>query len=84
MNLYEDTPEDEREVPDFYSPDFTPSHNILENRHILSSPRNIYNYLSERVYGQDEYKKAVSTFVYKALNGINSEKVILALQFLFL
>lgn len=77
MNLYEDTPEDEREVPDFYSPDFTPSHNILENRHILSSPRNIYNYLSERVYGQDEYKKAVSTFVYKALNGINSEKVIL-------
>lgn len=77
MNLYEDTSEDEREVPDFYSPDFTPSHNILENRHILSSPRNIYNYLSERVYGQDEYKKAVSTFVYKALNGINSEKVIL-------
>ena len=77
MNLYEDTPEDEREVPDFYSPGFTPSHNILENRHILSSPRNIYNYLSERVYGQDEYKKAVSTFVYKALNGINSEKVIL-------
>lgn len=77
MNLYDDAPWDEREMPDFYSPDFTPSHNILENRHILSSPRNIYNYLSDRVYGQEEYKKAISTFIYKALNGINSEKVIL-------
>ncbi|MBQ8666845.1 MAG: AAA family ATPase [Lachnospiraceae bacterium] len=77
MNLYEDTPEDEREMPDFYAPDFVPSHKSLENRRILSSPRNIYNYLADKVYGQDAYKKAISTYVYKALNGINSEKVIL-------
>lgn len=77
MNLYEDTPEDEREVPDFYSPDFTPSRKSLDNMRILSSPRNIYNYLADKVYGQEEYKKAISTYVYKALNGINSEKVIL-------
>ena len=77
MNLYEDTPEDEREMLDFYAPDFVPSHKSLENRRILSSPRNIYNYLAEKVYGQEDYKKAISTFVFKALNGINAEKVIL-------
>ena len=32
---------------------------------------------SDKVYGQDDYKKVISTYIYKALNGINSEKVIL-------
>ena len=64
-------------MPDFYAPNFMPSHKSLENRRILSSPRNIYNYLSDKVYGQDDYKKVISTYIYKALNGINSEKVIL-------
>lgn len=77
MNLYEDNLEDKREMPDFYAPNFMPSHKSLENRRILSSPRNIYNYLSDKVYGQDDYKKVISTYIYKALNGINSEKVIL-------
>ena len=77
MNLYDDNLEDKREMPDFYAPNFMPSHKSLENRRILSSPRNIYNYLSDKVYGQDDYKKVISTYVYKALNGINSEKVIL-------
>ncbi len=71
------TTESNEEQPDFYSPDFIPSYKTFEDKHILSSPRRIYDYLSERVYGQDEYKKAISTFVYKALQGINSEKVIL-------
>ena len=77
MNLYDDNLEDKREIPDFYAPNFMPSHKSLENRRILSSPRNIYNYLSDKVYGQDDYKKVISTYIYKALNGINSEKVIL-------
>lgn len=77
MNLYDDNLEDKREMPDFYAPNFMPSHKSLENRRILSSPRNIYNYLSDKVYGQDDYKKVISTYIYKALNGINSEKVIL-------
>lgn len=77
MNLYDDNLEEKREMPDFYAPNFMPSHKSLENRRILSSPRNIYNYLSDKVYGQDDYKKVISTYVYKALNGINSEKVIL-------
>ena len=64
-------------MPDFCAPNFMPSHKSLENRRILSSPRNIYNYLSDKVYGQDDYKKVISTYIYKALNGINSEKVIL-------
>ena len=67
----------DEEQPDFYSPDFMPSRKTREANHILSSPRLIYDYLSERVYGQEEYKKAISTFVYKALKGIHSEKVIL-------
>ena len=77
MNLYDDAPWDGREMPDFYSPDFMPSHKSMENQHILSSPRTIYNYLSDKVYGQEDFKRAISTFVFKALNGINSEKVIL-------
>ncbi len=65
------------DVPDFYSADYVPSKKTKESRSILSSPQNIYKYLSDRVYGQEEYKKAISTFVYKALKGIHSEKVIL-------
>ena len=68
MNLYDDNLEDKREMPDFYAPNFMPSHKSLENRRILSSPRNIYNYLSDKVYGQDDYKKVISTYIYKALN----------------
>lgn len=65
------------EAPDFYSPDFIPSRKKNENKHVLSKPNNIYNYLSARVYKMDEAKKALSMFVYKALKGIDSEKVIL-------
>lgn len=63
--------------PDFYSADYIPSYKAKYNSEILSSPQKIYDYLSKRVYGQEEYKKAISTFIYKALKGINSEKVIL-------
>ncbi len=65
------------EAPDFYSPDFIPSRKFEKSKDILSSPQTIYSYLSERVYKMDEAKKAVSMFVYKALKGINSEKVLL-------
>ncbi len=71
---YHCTPWDNMEEP-FYSPDYSPHHD--KNSEILKSPLSIYNYLDERVYGQDEYKKAISVFIYKALKGINSEKTIL-------
>ncbi|MBE5848665.1 MAG: hypothetical protein E7298_00675 [Lachnospiraceae bacterium] len=71
------TTEWDEEQPDFYSPDFIPARKSSDAQHVLHSPRRIYEYLSERVYGQEEYKKAISTFIYKALKGINSEKVIL-------
>jgi len=61
--------------PDFYASDYTPRKKY--NNEILRSPQSIYNYLNERVFGQTEYKKAISVFVYKALKGITSEKVIL-------
>ena len=65
------------EAPDFYSPDFIPSRKFEKSKDNLSSPEKIYSYLSERVYKMEEAKKAVSMFIYKALKGINSEKVIL-------
>lgn len=71
---YHSTPWDDIEEP-FYSPDYSPRRD--NNPEILKSPQSIYNYLNERVYGQEEYKKAISVFVYKALHGINSEKAIL-------
>lgn len=71
------TPWDNMQEVDFYSPNFVPSRKTIDTQRILSSPKQIYNYLCERVYGQDEYKKAISTFIYKALKGINSGKVIL-------
>lgn len=67
---------DDMETPDFYSDNFE-IRRKYNNSKILSSPRNIYNFLDERVFGQEDYKKAISTFIYKALRGINSEKVIL-------
>lgn len=70
------TPWDGIETPDFYSDKFEIRRKYNNNK-ILSSPRNIYNFLDERVFGQEDYKKAISTFIYKALKGINSEKVIL-------
>ena len=70
------TPWDSMETPDFYSDKFEIRRKYNNNK-ILSSPRNIYNFLDERVFGQEDYKKAISTFIYKALKGINSEKVIL-------
>ena len=71
---YHSTPWDDIEEP-FYSPDYSPRRD--NNSEILKSPQGIYNYLDERVYGQEEYKIAISVFVYKALCGINSEKTIL-------
>lgn len=62
---------------DFYSPDFIPPRDNSINKHILDSPKSIYNYLSKRCYGQEDYKKALSIFVYRALQGIQSGKVIL-------
>ena len=70
------TPWEGMETPDFYSDKFEIRRKYNNNK-ILSSPRNIYNFLDERVFGQEDYKKAISTFIYKALKGINSEKVIL-------
>ena len=70
------TPWDGMETPDFYSDNFE-IRRKYNNSKILSSPRSIYNFLDERVFGQEDYKKAISTFIYKALRGINSEKVIL-------
>lgn len=70
------TPWEGMETPDFYSDKFEIRRKYNNNK-ILSSPRNIYNFLDERVFGQEDYKKAISTFIYKALRGINSEKVIL-------
>lgn len=70
------TPWDDMKTPDFYSDAFE-FRKKYNNNKILSSPQSIYNYLNERVYGQEAYKRAISTFIYKALKGINSEKVIL-------
>lgn len=67
---------DDMETPDFYSDKFQ-IRKKYNNRKFLSSPRSIYDFLDERVFGQEDYKKAISTFIYKALRGINSEKVIL-------
>ena len=44
------------ETPDFYSDKFE-MRKKYNNSQILSSPRNIYNYLDERVFGQEDYKK---------------------------
>lgn len=71
-----ETPWDVPEI-DFYSPDFIPPRVNSESEHILSSPKSIYNYLSARCYGQEEYKKALSVFVYRALHNIPSGKVML-------
>ena len=70
------TPWDGMDTPDFYSDNFE-MQKKYNNCQILNSPRSIYDYLDERVFGQEDYKKAISTFIYKALKGINSEKVIL-------
>lgn len=73
---YHSTPWDDLDEPDFYSPDYSPRQKNL-NSDILESPQSIYKYLDERVYGQTEYKKAISVFVYKMLHGIHSEKNLL-------
>ncbi len=65
------------DIPDFYSPDFIPSRKFEKSKDYLSSPQKLYSYLSERVFKMDEAKKALSMFVYKALKGINSGKVLL-------
>lgn len=71
------SPFDDVEEVDFYSPDFIPSEKNKEDKSILSSAQSIYKYLDDRVYMMEETKKAISTFVYKALRGIHSEKVLL-------
>lgn len=55
------TPWEGMETPDFYSDKFEIRRKYNNNK-ILSSPRNIYNFLDERVFGQEDYKKAISTF----------------------
>ena len=71
------SPFDDVEEVDFYSPDFIPSRKTNESNSILDSAQSIYKYLDDKVYMMDDVKKAVSTFIYKALKGINSEKVLL-------
>ncbi len=71
------TPWDDMQEINFYSPDFIPSRKNDANKRILNSPKSIYNYLSERCFGQEEFKKALSVYIYKAMKGINSEKCIM-------
>ncbi len=71
------TPWDELQEINFYSSDFIPSRKNDANKRILSSPKNIYNYLSERCFGQENFKKILSVYIFKAMKGINSEKCIM-------
>lgn len=50
--------------------DLTPSRPLHALNMRNSSPRNIYDYLNERVWKQDEAKKTAAMLMWKTLNGI--------------
>lgn len=68
--LYDDVDE-----PDFYSDNYAPK-KAYDGIEKLTA-QDIYKRLDETVYGMEEVKRGISVFVYKALKGIRSEKVIL-------
>lgn len=69
-NLYDDV-----EEPDFYSDNYAPKKEYDGIEKLTA--QDIYKRLDETVYGMEEVKRGISVFVYKALKGIRSEKVIL-------
>lgn len=66
---------DEIDGPDFYDDDFI-SKDPYRGAEKLTA-QEIYRRLDETVYRMEEVKRGISVFVYKALRGIRSEKVIL-------
>lgn len=69
-SLYDDVDE-----PDFYADDYVPSKTYHSADNLTA--QEIYKRLDDTVYGMEEIKRGISVFVYKALRGIHSEKVIL-------
>ena len=69
-SLYDDLDE-----PDFYADDYIPQKEYSGLETLTA--QEIYRHLDKTVYGMEEVKRGLSVFVYKALRGIRSEKVIL-------
>ncbi len=66
---------DNLDEPDFYADDYIPQKEYSGLETLTA--QEIYNHLDKTVYGMEEVKRGVSVFIYKALKGIRSEKVIL-------
>lgn len=66
-NYFEDT--NDYEIPDFYSDEYVPSQDPDVSVETYNTPKKIYDFLDMHVYGHAEYKKAVSVFLWKAVQG---------------
>lgn len=57
------------DTPDFYSDEYVPSQDSDAAAVTYNTPKKIYDFLDMHVYGHAEYKKAVSVFLWKAIQG---------------
>lgn len=68
IKLYEDDYSDAE--PNFYDPGFHPKvQQQTYNSHIFDSPMNINMFLDNYIYSHQEYKKALSLFIWKHVHG---------------
>lgn len=51
----------------FYDPSYKPTCSA-EKSSVFDTPKSIYDYLNSHLYGHSEYKKVISTFIWKAIN----------------
>lgn len=67
------------DCPNFYDSSYKPQgHKRNINNNVFRTPQKIYNYLDSLIYSHSTYKKALSLFIWKHMNGHASGALLVA------